>query len=96
MKHKHRLQQNQILHLLIHSLFSPPASVTLDDELIQYNDGTVIVAMNITIGASPDNFVREYQVEYKRTSDANFIVHSKGTVDLFHRVLNVISVTIIQ
>ena len=47
--------------------------------------------MNITIGASPDNFVREYQVEYKRTSDANFIVHSKGTVDLFHRVLNVIS-----
>ena len=69
----------------------PPASVTLDDELIQYNDGTVIVAMNITIGASPDQFVREYQVEYKRTSDANFIVHSKGTVDLFHRVLNVIS-----
>ena len=69
----------------------PPASVTLDDELIQYNDGTVIVAMNITVGASPDQFVREYQVEYKRTSDANFIVHSKGTVDLFHRVLNVIS-----
>jgi hypothetical protein len=69
----------------------PPASVTLDDELIQYNDGTVIVAMNITVGASPDKFVREYQVEYKRTSDSNFIVHSKGTVDLFHRVLNVIS-----
>ena len=69
----------------------PPASVTLDDELIEYNDGTVIVALNITIGASPDNFVREYQVEYKRTADANFIVHSKGTVDLFHRVLNVIS-----
>lgn len=69
----------------------PPASVTLDDELITYNDGTVIVAMNITIGASTDNFVREYQVEYKRTDDANFIVHSRGTVDLFHRVLNVIS-----
>ena len=69
----------------------PPASVTLADELIEYNDGTVIVAMNITIGASPDNFVREYQVEYKRTADANFIVHSRGTVDLFHRVLNVIS-----
>ena len=69
----------------------PPASVTLDDTLISYNDGTVIVAMDITIGASPDNFVREYQVEYKRTADANFIVHSKGTVDLFHRVLNVIS-----
>ena len=78
MKHKRRLQQSQILHSLIHSQ-SNPASVTLDDELIQYNDGTVIVAMNITIGASPDNFVREYQVEYKRTSDANFIVHSKGS-----------------
>jgi hypothetical protein len=69
----------------------PPSSVTLADELISYNDGTVIVAMNITIGASPDQFVREYQVEYKRTADANFIVHSRGTVDLFHRVLNVIS-----
>ena len=69
----------------------PPASVTLADELISYNDGTVIVAMNITIGASPDQFVREYQVEYKRTADSNFIVHSRGTVDLFHRVLNVIS-----
>ena len=69
----------------------PPSSITLDDELIQYNDGTVIVAMNITIGASPDQFVREYQVEYKRTDDSNFIVHSRGTVDLFHRVLNVIS-----
>ena len=69
----------------------PPASITLDDELISYNDGTVIVALNITIGASPDQFVREYQVEYKRTADSNFIVHSKGTVDLFHRVLNVIS-----
>lgn len=69
----------------------PPSSVTLADELISYNDGTVIVAMNITIGASPDQFVREYQVEYKRTADNNFIVHSRGTVDLFHRVLNVIS-----
>ena len=69
----------------------PPASVTLADELIEYNDGTVIVAMNITIGASTDQFVREYQVEYKRTADSNFIVHSRGTVDLFHRVLNVIS-----
>lgn len=69
----------------------PPASVTLDDSLISYNDGTVIVAMDITIGASTDQFVREYQVEYKLTSDTNFIVHSKGTVQLNHRVLNVIS-----
>ena len=69
----------------------PPASVTLDDSLISYNDGTVIVAMDISIGASTDSFVKEYQVEYKLTSDTNFIVHSKGTVQLNHRVLNVIS-----
>jgi len=68
-----------------------PASVTLDDQLISYADGTVMVAMDISIGASPDQFVREYQVEYKLTSDANYIIHSKGTVQLNHRVLNVIS-----
>jgi hypothetical protein len=30
----------------------PPSSITLDDQLIEYNDGTVIVALDITIGAS--------------------------------------------
>jgi len=35
----------------------PPASVTLDDQLIEYNDGTVIVALNVTIGASPDSLL---------------------------------------
>ena len=33
----------------------PPASVTLSDQLIEYNDGTVIVALDISVGASPDH-----------------------------------------
>jgi hypothetical protein len=67
----------------------PPASVTLDDQLIEYNDGTVIVALNVTIGASPDSFVDYYQVEYKLSSDSNYIIYAQGS-GLNHRVLNVI------
>lgn len=67
----------------------PPSSVTLDDQLIQYNDGTVIVAMDITIGASPDNFVDYYQVEYKLSTDSDYKIHAQGT-GLNQRVLNVI------
>jgi len=67
----------------------PPASVTLNDELIEYNDGTVIVAMNVTIGVSPDSFVDFYQVEYKLSTDSDFIIGSRGS-SLTHRILNVI------
>src|SRR5210317_257593 len=67
----------------------PPASVTLDDTLIEYNDGTVIVALDVTIGASPDKFVDYYQVEYKKNTDSNFIIYAQGS-GLTHRVLNVI------
>jgi len=67
----------------------PPASVTLSDQLIEYNDGTVIVAMNITIGASPDSFIDFYQVEYKLSTDSDFIIYAQGS-GLNHRVLNVI------
>jgi predicted phage tail protein len=67
----------------------PPASVTLDDELIEYNDGTVIVALNITIGASTDSFVDYYQVEYKKSTDSDYIIYAQGS-GLKHRVLNVI------
>tara|TARA_R100000664_G_C2758856_1_gene148092 strand:+ start:1703 stop:4597 length:2895 start_codon:yes stop_codon:yes gene_type:complete len=66
-----------------------PASVTLSDQLIEYNDGTVIVALDISIGASPDNFIDFYQVEYKLSSDSNFIIYAQGS-GLNHRVLNVI------
>jgi len=67
----------------------PPASVTLDDQLIEYNDGTVIVALDVTIGASPDSFVDYYQVEYKKSTDSNYIIYAQGS-GLNHRVLNVI------
>jgi len=67
----------------------PPASVTLDDTLVEYNDGTVIVALDITIGASPDSFVDYYQVEYKLSTDSDYIIYAQGS-GLNHRVLNVI------
>jgi len=67
----------------------PPASVTLTDTLVEYNDGTVIVALDVTIGASPDSFVDFYQVEYKLSTDSNFIIYAQGS-GLNHRVLNVI------
>jgi hypothetical protein len=70
-------------------IIQPPASVTLDDELIEYNDGTVIVALNVTVGASTDSFVDYYQVEYKLSTDSDYIIYAQGS-GLNHRVLNVI------
>jgi len=67
----------------------PPASVTLSDQLIQYNDGTVIVALDIQVGASPDSFVDFYQVEYKKNTETDYQIHAQGT-GLNQRVLNVI------
>jgi predicted phage tail protein len=67
----------------------PPASVTLSDTLVEYNDGTVIVALDVAIGVSPDSFVDFYQVEYKLSSDSDFIIGSRGS-SLTHRILNVI------
>ena len=64
-----------------------PASLTLGDTLIQYNE-TPLVALDITIGASPDAFVDYYQVEYKLSTDSNYIVYAQGDI-LVHRVLNV-------
>jgi hypothetical protein len=68
---------------------SAPASVTLDDQLIEYSDGVVITALDVTIGASPDNFVDYYQVEYKLSTDTDYIV-SAQVKGLFHRILNVV------
>ena len=71
----------------------PPASVTLSDQLIQYNDGTVIVALDVLVGASPDQFVDFYQVEYKLSSESDFIIYAQGS-GLNHRVLNVVDQSI--
>ena len=70
-------------------IVQPPASVTLSDQLIEYNDGTVIVALDVSVGASTDSFIDFYQVEYKLSSDSNFIIYAQGS-GLNHRVLNVI------
>ena len=67
----------------------PPASVTLSDQLIEYNDGTVIVALDVAIGASTDKFIDYYQVEYKLSTDSDYIIYAQGS-GLNHRVLNVI------
>jgi len=68
---------------------SAPASVTLDDQLIEYSDGVVITALDVTIGASPDSFVDYYQVEYKRSDEGSYIIAGQGK-GLTHRILNVI------
>lgn len=65
----------------------PPASVTLGDTLIEYNQ-TPLIALDITIGASPDSFVGYYQVEYKLSTDSDYIIYAQGS-GLNHRVLNV-------
>jgi len=65
----------------------PPASVSLGDTLIEYNQ-TPLIALDVTIGASPDSFVDFYQVEYKLSTDSNFIIYAQGS-GLNHRVLNV-------
>ena len=68
---------------------SAPASVTLDDQLIEYSDGVVITALDVTIGASPDSFVDYYQVEYKLSTATDYIIHGQGK-GLTQRILNVI------
>ena len=70
-------------------VIQPPASVTLSDEMIEYADGVVITRLNILIGASPDSFVSNYQVEAKLSTESNFKIISVGT-QLNHEFLNVI------
>ena len=68
---------------------SAPVSVTLSDQLVEYSDGVVITALNVTIGASLDNFVDYYQVEYKLSTEATYQV-SGQVKGLNHRILNVV------
>ena len=74
----------------------PPASVTLTDDLVEYNDGTVITRLNIVITASPDKFVNRYEVEVKQLTDRNsnvvsdnFRIIGQG-ISLNYQMLNVI------
>ena len=74
----------------------PPASLTLDDIMVEYNDGSVLTRLSATIGASTDKFVSEYEVEAKQTLDRNgvavvdeFRVIGRGTA-LEYFLLNAI------
>ena len=67
----------------------PPASLTLTDEMVAYNDGTVITKMNIVVGASTDKFVQNYQVEVKLNSASNYSVLAIGS-QLNFEMLNVL------
>jgi len=49
----------------------PPASLTLNDDLVEYSDGTVLTRLLINIGESTDQFVEDYEVEVKQTLDKN-------------------------
>ena len=65
-----------------------PVSLTLSDQLILYSDGVCITALDITIGASEDSFVDYYQVEYKLSTETNYLIHAQGK-GLNQRILNV-------
>jgi hypothetical protein len=67
----------------------PPASITLTDELIEYSEGTVITRLNISIGASTDQFVQYYIVEAKLSTESDFKIIGQGT-ELNYELLNVI------
>ena len=50
---------------------SPPSAIALSDELVLYNDGTVIVKLVIELTAATDNFTEIYEVEIKQLTDAD-------------------------
>ena len=75
---------------------TPPTSLTLDDDMIEYSDGTVITRLLITVGASADRFVEGYEVQIKQTldKDGNAVTQDYKLVGegktLDYQVLNVI------
>jgi hypothetical protein len=74
----------------------PPASITLSDDLVEYNDGTVITRLLITVGDSPDAFADDFEIEVKQTldKDGNAVVDNYRLVSqgkaLEYQLLNAI------
>jgi len=66
-----------------------PASVTLDDEMVEYSDGVVLTRLLITVGVSTDKFVQYYQVETKLSTESDYKILGKGTQLNYHQ-LNVV------
>ena len=50
---------------------SAPTAITLTDELVAYNDGTVIVKLVIELTEATNNFTELYEIEIKQDTDAN-------------------------
>ncbi len=66
-------------------------SIALSDELVSYADGQFNVRLNIALTASTTDFaLDQFEVEFKKTSEANFRLVGRGT-DLNYEVPNVIS-----
>jgi len=68
---------------------SAPTSITLTDELVEYSEGVVLTRLNIAVGASPDQFVSQYQVEVKLSTESNFKILAIGS-EINYEMLNVI------
>ena len=49
---------------------APPQAIALTDELVSYNDGTVIVKLVINLTPASDNFTELYEIEIKQLTDA--------------------------
>jgi hypothetical protein len=89
--YENKLEAPAIADTVLPNPFSvtAPVSVTLSDQLIEYSDGVVITALDVTIGASTDSFVDYYQVEYKLSTATDYIIHGQGK-GLTQRILNVV------
>ena len=55
---------------------NPPTAITITDELVAYNDGTVIVKLVINLSAPNNKFTELYEVELKQTKDKNGVAVS--------------------
>ena len=55
---------------------SAPTAITLSDELVSYNDGTVIVKLVIALTAATDNFTELYEIEIKQLTDTDGVAVS--------------------
>jgi hypothetical protein len=61
---------------------SAPTAITLTDELVSYNDGTVIVKLVIELTEATDNFTELYEIEIKQLTDAD----GNAVVDDFKQI----------
>jgi len=61
---------------------SAPTAITLTDELVSYNDGTVIVKLVIELTEATDNFTELYEIEIKQLTDSS----GNAVVDDFKQI----------